>query len=126
MIVRLTDTDKRLKDAVEHVDRILENPEFDLNDIDLIDQAYDDAFRPTEGSNPKSRWSKKAILEGAKSGGVPQSGMDILNKMTLEDLRKLFLKRDSVCLCGGRGQYNHTVYYAIDLDFMKEFLGVES
>ena len=125
MIIRSTDVVKRFESASAHADAILDDPAFDLNDLDRIDEIFDDVFRPTEGANPMSKWTKKAILENARKGGISESGLDTLRRMKLDDLHGVFLKKDGVFLCGSgsqQGACRHTIYYVLDLDYMREFL----
>lgn len=126
MIVRLTGVDGKLRDANRRADEIMSDPDFTLNDLDKIDEVYDRVFTPSEESRPMSKWTKKAIIDCAVKGGIPESHIDVLRRMTLDDLR-IFLKEDGNYLCGRSTNFHqcrHVTYYVLDLRFMMVFLEV--
>lgn len=111
MIVRADDESIRyLKDAM------------DEDDPDRADWLLDRSMSPSPGSHPLSFWTKRRILEESRWLLSP-SEMQTLRLMSLEDLRSLFLRKDGTYLCGSAtGRARHTVYYALDTVFMREFL----
>ena len=71
---------------------------------------------------PISRWSKAAIIEGARTHGVPQTAIQIMQSMKLEDLLVIGLMQTGMEITGNMDnieQQRHTWFYTLDLDTLK-------
>lgn len=121
MIIRIDDG---VFEECKKVDKVTSKMTFEEY-LDYGESMWDDVGSPGPGSHPKSFWTKKAILETSK-GRISQAGYETLRGMRLDDLRSLFLRKDGIYLCGSPsipGATRRTVYYSLDFDFMREFLG---
>lgn len=71
-----------------------------------------------------THWTKKMLIKKASAGGVSADALQLMDKMTLENLRILFLRKGRVVL---RGSYRdparrrHTQMYHLDWDFIEEW-----
>ncbi|MDD3940826.1 MAG: hypothetical protein PHQ01_04625 [Candidatus Pacebacteria bacterium] len=74
------------------------------------------------GEMPLSNWSKEDILDNVESyikqNNIQDIDLDKIKKMSLQDLKKLFLRKSSWHHTGK--MYNQTDFYALDDDYLDE------
>lgn len=74
------------------------------------------------GEMPLSKWTKEDILDNVESyinqNNIKDIDLDKIKKMSLQDLKRLFLRRSSWHHTGK--MYNQTDFYALDDDYLDE------
>ena len=75
---------------------------------------------------PKSRWTKKIIIELAKKNGCNDESISVLERLPKDDVIAICLIPSGVYLCGSKrfgNLRNHCKYYRVDYDFIKSLGG---
>ena len=73
------------------------------------------------GEQPKSYFTKKGIIESAIRHGCKQSSIEMLKRMSREDVIATCLIKTGYCYCGSATDGNKAgfcKYYKIDYDFI--------
>lgn len=75
----------------------------------------------SDGERPKSAYTKKMIIELAIRRGCKQSSIEMLKRMSREDVLATCLKKTGYCYCGSATdgtKAGFCKYYKIDYDFI--------
>lgn len=90
------------------------------------DKEKRDALPEWQRGYPASHWTKRRIIEYSRMAGVPQSSIDVLERMSREDVLTTFLVSDGVHMTGKLNDFyrmKRTQFWRLDFDLIKEFGG---
>lgn len=76
---------------------------------------------------PMSHWTKARVLEMCEAADMPVASMDVIERMSLEDIQKSCLVYVGTFITGSRhdiSRTRHTRFYRLDYDFIRELGGV--
>lgn len=117
---------------------VFDDPHFDVRIIDYDEPRTFDSdcvWYDDDSDQPLimaiSNWSKKAIIREAVSLELPQQCIDVLERMTLEDLRAVVLVYTGTHVVGkykirtheDARKRRHTRFYRLDVDMVKALGG---
>ena len=90
------------------------------------DKEERDALPEWQRGYPASHWTKRRIIEYSRMAGMPESSIDVLERMSREDVLTTFLVSDGVHMTGKLNDFyrmKRTQFWRLDFDLIKEFGG---
>lgn len=96
------------------------------------DDPWDIRFKPVpdfQRPRPISQWTKETVLEMCRCASMPVASMQILDRMTLEDIRATCLVYVGTFWTGSRkdqSKRRHTRFWRLDYDYIRELGGVSN
>lgn len=79
-----------------------------------------------ETSQPMSRWTKREVMDVCRRAGVSEDALKVLDGMSLDDIRALFLIHEDTEVTGNMydsSQQRHTRFWRLDIDAVRRLGG---
>lgn len=99
-------------------------------DFDGTDESAP-GFKPTptyKRPRPMSHWTKARVIEMCEAAGVPAESIDVLGRMSLEDIRATCLSYAGTFMTGSPTdpeRTRHTRFWRLDFEYIRGLGGCE-